>query len=60
MHIVDAMAGELSIFTDTENVEIDVTATGVCVTGVDQALDEFDYLGDVSGGTRLRRRREHS
>jgi hypothetical protein len=53
MHIVDPMAGEFPIVTETEHVEIDVAAAGVCMAVVDQSLKEFDDLGDVSGGTRF-------
>ncbi len=59
VHIVDAMTGQLAVVGVAEDVEVDVTAAGIGVSRVDQAPDQLDHLGDVPGGARFGRRRQH-
>lgn len=55
--VVNPVAGQLSVRREAHDVEVDVAAAGIGVTGVNQALYQFDDLSDVPGGAWLRRRR---
>ncbi len=60
VHVVDPVAGQLAVVGQAQHVEVDVAAAGVGVPALDQPLDELDDLGDVPGGARLGRRRQHA
>ena len=53
-HVDQALAGERPVVGLGVDVEVDVAAPiRIGVTGVDEALDEVDLVGDVAGGARL-------
>jgi hypothetical protein len=60
MHVVDPMPGQSAVLGVAQHVEVNVAAAGVGVARFDQALDQFDHLGDVAGGPRLGGRRQHA
>ena len=53
VHVVDPVPGQRTVLGEAQHVEVHVPGTGVSVSGVDQTLDEFHDLGDVSGGARF-------
>ena len=53
-HVGEALAGERAVVGLRVDVEVDVAApVRIGVAGVDEALDEVELLGDVTGGARL-------
>src|SRR5699024_11999985 len=44
------LSGERAVPVEFTDREVHVAACRVCVTPVDQPLDQLDHLGDVSGG----------
>ena len=53
-HVDEALAGERAVVRLGVDVEVDVAASiRISVSGVDEALDEVNLVGDVAGGARL-------
>ena len=60
MNVIELVSRQCAVAREAQHIEVDVAFFRVRMPGCDESFDQLDHLGDMAGGARLGRGREHT